>query len=83
MTATPLDAQGKPAGESVKCGTLAQAEQKQSEDQYRAGYRYGFADLRRDCQKEPPRPRATAPDPDWQKGYDAGAADAADKFCDE
>ncbi|MFI9187001.1 hypothetical protein ACIGXG_32810 [Streptomyces goshikiensis] len=43
-------------------------------EQYRTGYQQGLKDTLATCEKNPPK--NLAPDPNWQSGYDKGAATA-------
>ncbi|WP_405978831.1 hypothetical protein [Streptomyces sp. NBC_00158] len=48
--------------------------------QYDKGFQKGFQAIRAQCGAKPPQNLAQV-DPNWQKGYDAGAALAAKTFC--
>ncbi|MFE7513854.1 hypothetical protein ACFU8I_21915 [Streptomyces sp. NPDC057540] len=61
-------------GHSVTCGTVKQTEQKDAQNQYRMGYRQGVADTKADCKKNAPKQGVAALDPNYEKGYNAGAA---------
>ncbi|MGI5446214.1 hypothetical protein ACQEVM_10735 [Streptomyces sp. CA-243310] len=74
-TATPT------GGPSVACtgnGAAAEAEgegdQAKAQEQFRTGYQQGLKDTLATCEKNPPK--NLAPDPNWQSGYDKGAATA-------
>lgn len=73
----------KQEGESaVTCGTVKEAEQKDAQDQYRKGFRQGLADTKEDCKKEPPKPGVAPLDPEYERGYNAGATAAlASQLC--
>ncbi|MEU9378555.1 hypothetical protein AB0D94_33045 [Streptomyces sp. NPDC048255] len=60
----------------VTCGTVQETEQKDAQDQYRKGFRQGLADTKEDCKKEPPKQGVAPLDPNFEKGYNAGAAAA-------
>ncbi|WP_412075598.1 hypothetical protein ACLF6K_06675 [Streptomyces xanthophaeus] len=65
----------------VSCGTVKQAEQQDAQAQYAAGYRKGRADTKADCKVEAP-PQGVAPlDPNYERGYNAGAKSAEEEFC--
>lgn len=64
----------------VSCGSAKAAEEKGTQDQFRKGFRDGFADLKQDC-KQKPNQNLTAVDPNYEKGYTAGAAQAVKQFC--
>ncbi|MFF4847523.1 hypothetical protein [Streptomyces sp. NPDC001194] len=52
----------------------------QGENQYSTGFQQGLKDTLATCQKN--APKQVAPDPNWQAGYDKGAATALDsKRC--
>ncbi|MFE4206851.1 hypothetical protein ACFRSX_15745 [Streptomyces goshikiensis] len=74
-TATPA------GGPSVTCtgnGAAAEAEgegdQAKAQEQFRTGYQQGLRDTLATCEKN--LPKNLAPDPNWQSGYDKGAATA-------
>ncbi|MGW8784114.1 hypothetical protein ACWGNM_39465 [Streptomyces sp. NPDC055796] len=48
--------------------------------QYDKGYQKGFQTIRGNCSAKPPQTLGEV-DPNWQKGYDNGAALAAKTFC--
>ncbi|MFK0043147.1 hypothetical protein ACIQU4_03420 [Streptomyces sp. NPDC090741] len=48
--------------------------------QYDKGFQKGFQAIRASCTAEPPKTLGQV-DPNWQKGYDSGAALAAKTFC--
>ncbi|MFD9355496.1 hypothetical protein [Streptomyces sp. NPDC060031] len=48
--------------------------------QYDKGFQKGFQAVRASCSADPPKTLGEV-DPNWQKGYDAGAALAAKTFC--
>lgn len=64
----------------VSCGSAKAAEEKGTQDQFRKGFKDGFADLRQDCKKNSNQ-NLTAVDPNYEKGYTAGAAQAVKQFC--
>ncbi|MET8630640.1 hypothetical protein ABZW30_44290 [Kitasatospora sp. NPDC004669] len=68
----------------VDCGTApatgTTGGQKNANDQYKRGFRDGFKAIKQDCKSKPPQ-GLTAVDPNYQKGFDAGAALAAKTFC--
>ncbi|MFD8979397.1 hypothetical protein [Streptomyces sp. NPDC059564] len=67
-------------GATVAC-TTAEADQQDARAQYSAGFQKGLADTRTACKMQPP-PQGAAPlDPNYEKGYAAGAQAALDKFC--
>ncbi|WP_328621123.1 hypothetical protein [Streptomyces sp. NBC_00354] len=70
--------------EKVSCGTVKEAEQQDAQAQYRAGFRKGLADTKEDCKKKPQNQNLTQLDPNFEKGYNAGAAAALNsKACQE
>ncbi|WP_411107722.1 hypothetical protein [Streptomyces sp. cmx-4-9] len=64
----------------VSCGSAKESGQKDAQGQFRKGFKDGFADLRQDC-KQKANPGLTAVDPNYEKGYTAGAAQAVKQFC--
>ncbi|MFD9334961.1 hypothetical protein ACFWBF_11230 [Streptomyces sp. NPDC060028] len=68
-------------GPKITCGTVKEAEQKGAQDEYRKGYRQGVADTKADCKAEPPKHGLAPLDPNYEKGYNAGAAAALAQFC--
>ncbi|MCX4696389.1 hypothetical protein [Streptomyces sp. NBC_01408] len=66
------------SGEKAPCVDAKAAAQKNSREQFANGYRAGFTDLRKDCQKQPPQGTV---DPNFEKGFNAGAAAAEKRFC--
>ncbi|MFD0354989.1 hypothetical protein ACFVHW_14820 [Streptomyces sp. NPDC127110] len=68
---------GGAAPEGTGTGTDQGADAKA---QYDKGFRKGFQAIRADCAAKPPKTLGDV-DPNWQKGYDAGAALAAKTFC--
>lgn len=76
----PVTAQQK-GGSPVTCGAVKEAEQQAAQAQYAAGYRRGLADTKADCQVNAP-PQGLVPlDPNYEKGYNAGAQAALEQFC--
>ncbi|MFE3526941.1 hypothetical protein ACFXOD_36265 [Streptomyces sp. NPDC059161] len=65
---------------TISCGTVSQANQHDAQAQYSKGFRQGLADTKADCKKQPPQ-GLTAVDPNFEKGYNAGAAAGLAKFC--
>ncbi|MEU3860920.1 hypothetical protein AB0F03_26700 [Streptomyces sp. NPDC028722] len=66
----------------AKCGMAGNGQHNDAKAQYRQGFKDGFADLKKDCKKN--QQQFAVPqkvDPNWQKGYDAGAAAASRQFC--
>ncbi|MET9885247.1 hypothetical protein ABZZ20_19365 [Streptomyces sp. NPDC006430] len=68
-------------GTKITCGTVKQAEQQDAQAQYAAGFRKGLADTKADCKKEPPLQGVAPLDPNYERGYNAGAQAALDKYC--
>ncbi len=60
-------------GMPVGCGTVKQAEQQQARDQYSAGFQKGLADTKASCTQKPPAQGLAPLDPNYEKGYNAGA----------
>ncbi|MEU9286858.1 hypothetical protein AB0D57_19625 [Streptomyces sp. NPDC048275] len=67
-------------GPEVKCGTIAETEKKNAEEEFRRGFRDGLRETRETCKKEKPK-TADALDPNYERGYDKGAARALERFC--
>ncbi|GAA3811182.1 hypothetical protein [Streptomyces chiangmaiensis] len=67
-------------GAKVICGTIQQAEQKESQDQYKKGFLDGFNAAKATCKAQAPQ-GVTAVDPNYEKGFNAGAAAAIAKYC--
>ncbi|MEV6572325.1 hypothetical protein [Streptomyces sp. NPDC051577] len=72
-------------GPQVSCTPAGGTTQENPEgqtapEQFRQGFRQGFQDLRQDCGKKPQQGVAPV-DPNWEKGYTAGAAAATKQFC--
>ncbi|MFF1284164.1 hypothetical protein [Streptomyces sp. NPDC058299] len=68
----------------ARCGMVKKGQQNDAKAQYRQGFKDGFADLKKDCKKN--QHQFAVPqkvDPNWQKGYDAGAATASKQFCND
>lgn len=68
-------------GTTISCGTVKEAEQHDARAQYAAGFKKGLADTRADCKKEPPAQGVAPLDPNYERGYNAGALAALDRFC--
>ncbi|MFF4097930.1 hypothetical protein [Streptomyces sp. NPDC001903] len=66
-----------PAKEGTGTGTDTGANAKA---EYDKGYQKGFQTIRGNCSAKPPQTLGEV-DPNWQKGYDNGAALAAKSFC--
>lgn len=64
----------QPGVPEATCGTAKDTEQKDAQEQYRMGYRQGVADTKADCKKDAPKQGVAALDPNYEKGYNAGAA---------
>ncbi|MFD4947842.1 hypothetical protein ACFVYE_04360 [Streptomyces sp. NPDC058239] len=67
-------------GPRLTCGTVKQAEEKEVNDQLAMGFKAGFAAAKESCKAELP-PTLGAPDPNYEKGFNAGTASAIAKFC--
>ncbi|MFF4100091.1 hypothetical protein [Streptomyces sp. NPDC001903] len=63
----------KPAGETDKSKT--------PEEQYAAGRKAGFDQTKASCETKPKAPGLTAVDPNYEKGYNDGSAEALKAFC--
>ncbi|MFI6147217.1 hypothetical protein [Streptomyces sp. NPDC051109] len=63
----------KPAGETDKSKT--------PEEQYAAGRKAGFDQTKASCETKPKAPGLTAVDPNYEKGYTDGSAEALKAFC--
>ncbi|MFD9378748.1 hypothetical protein ACFWBH_24965 [Streptomyces sp. NPDC059999] len=59
------------------CGGKTDGGAKQT--QYQQGHDLGYSTVQKTCKTEPPR--TAAADPEWLRGYNAGAEEAAVKFC--
>ncbi|MET8641940.1 hypothetical protein [Streptomyces sp. NPDC004675] len=68
-------------GPRLACGTVKQAEEKQTRDQYAKGYQDGFKLAKATCKAQAPQ-GVIAVDPNYEKGFNAGAAAAIAKYCD-
>ncbi|MEE1671586.1 hypothetical protein RCR19_39885 [Streptomyces sp. WAC07094] len=68
-------------GPRLTCGTVKQAEEKQTRDQYAKGYQDGFKLAKATCKAQAPQ-GVTAVDPNYERGFNAGAAAAIAKYCD-
>ncbi|MED7821183.1 hypothetical protein [Streptomyces chiangmaiensis] len=67
-------------GPMLTCGTVKQAEEKQTQDQYAKGYEDGFKLAKATCKAQAPQGITTL-DPNYEKGFNAGAAAAIAKYC--
>ncbi|MFB0618255.1 hypothetical protein [Streptomyces sp. AGS-58] len=66
----------------ARCGMAKPGQQNNAMMQYRQGFKDGFADLKKDCKKN--QQQFAVPqkvDPNWQRGYNDGAALASKRFC--
>ncbi|MFJ8649056.1 hypothetical protein ACIRNI_23410 [Streptomyces sp. NPDC093546] len=54
--------------------------ENKAKEQYRKGHTDGFNAIKKNCNAKTPK-NLTALDPNYEKGYNAGAKLAADKFC--
>ncbi|MFD9004828.1 hypothetical protein ACFV0T_28375 [Streptomyces sp. NPDC059582] len=65
--------------DTIKCAK-AKGEQSQKDEERAAGFTAGFKAVKANCQAK--EPQGIAPHTaTWEKGWNAGAAEAADKFC--
>lgn len=77
----PVTAREK-GGSAVACGTVKQAEQKDAQAQYSAGFQRGLAETKASCTKKPPVQGLAPLDPNYERGYNAGAQAALNsKAC--
>ncbi|MGW2933288.1 hypothetical protein ACWDA7_15785 [Streptomyces sp. NPDC001156] len=67
-------------GPLLSCGTVQQAEQSQAQQQFAKGFTDGFNVAKATCKAQAPQ-GVTALDPNYEKGFNAGAAAAIAKFC--
>lgn len=67
-------------GPKLSCGTVQQGEQQEAQSQYQKGYLDGFTAAKATCKAEP-KQGVTALDPNYEKGFNAGAAAAIAKYC--
>ncbi|POX54844.1 hypothetical protein C3488_00060 [Streptomyces sp. Ru72] len=67
-------------GPKLSCGSVKQAEAKQTQEQYAKGYKDGFNLAKSTCKAQAPQ-GVTAVDPNYEKGFNAGAAAAIAKYC--
>ncbi|MEU9418921.1 hypothetical protein [Streptomyces sp. NPDC048272] len=66
----------------TQCGTVKQAEQKDTQDQFRKGFRQGFDDTKELCKKPNANKNLQALDPNFEKGFNAGVTAALNSnFC--
>ncbi|NXY96246.1 hypothetical protein HYE82_18010 [Streptomyces sp. BR123] len=73
---------GEEGGTMVNCGTVKQAEQQDAQAQYSAGFQKGMAETRAGCAKKPLAQGFAQVDPNFEKGYNAGAQAALNsKAC--
>ncbi|GHB79591.1 hypothetical protein GCM10010347_57540 [Streptomyces cirratus] len=71
-------------GDKATCGTVKEAEQQDAQAQYSKGFRKGFDDTKTTCKAvgEQKQNNLTQLDPNYEKGYNAGAKAALEsKFC--
>lgn len=69
-----------PPSASATAFITATATATVGDDQYEKGFKKGFQAVKADCGAKPPNDLREL-DPDYQKGYEAGAALAAKTFC--
>lgn len=67
-------------GPEAKCGSVAEQEKQGAQKQYAEGWNAGYAAKKKDCKAQPPQ-GAVPLDENWKEGFNAGAAEAAKKFC--
>ncbi|MEV0415480.1 hypothetical protein AB0I68_33080 [Streptomyces sp. NPDC050448] len=78
----PVGAVTAEQGDSkITCGTVKQAEQQDAQSQYSAGFKKGLADTKATCKKAQSQNNLTQLDPNYEKGYNAGAQAALNKYC--
>ncbi|ATZ29383.1 hypothetical protein ACFZBM_37975 [Streptomyces lavendulae] len=58
--------------DKVTCGTVKQAEQKNAQDQYNAGFQRGLFETLKTCKQQSANQGLTQPDPNYERGYNAG-----------
>ncbi|TDU77522.1 hypothetical protein [Streptomyces sp. KS 21] len=58
--------------DKVSCGTVKQAEQKNAQDQYNAGFQRGLFETLKTCKENSAQQRLAQPDPNYERGYNAG-----------
>ncbi|MGR6971462.1 hypothetical protein ACU639_18055 [Streptomyces cynarae] len=75
----PVTLQEK-GGPTLSCGSVKQAEEQQTQDQFAKGFKDGFNLAKATCKAQAPQ-GVTAVDPNYEKGFNAGAAAAIAKFC--
>ncbi|MER6777393.1 MULTISPECIES: hypothetical protein [unclassified Streptomyces] len=77
-------------GSAVKCTSPAKpagdtgtdtGKAKTPEEQYAAGRKAGFDSTKASCETKPKAPGLTAVDPNFEKGYNDGSAEALKAFC--
>ncbi|MET7284488.1 hypothetical protein [Streptomyces sp. NPDC005573] len=66
-------------GPEVRCGTAEQGGRKSAQEQYAAGYKAGYAAMRRDCDVQ--RLKGVTVNKNFREGFRDGAAAAEKKFC--
>ncbi|MFF1559892.1 hypothetical protein [Streptomyces sp. NPDC058279] len=69
-------------GSKITCGTVKEAEQQDARAQYSAGFKKGFDETKANCKAAAPPQGLTQIDPNFEKGFNAGAKAALEsKFC--
>lgn len=69
-------------GQKITCGTVKEAQQQDARAQYSAGFKKGFAETKANCKAPAPQNNLTQLDPNFEKGFNAGAKAALEsKFC--
>ncbi|MEU6893997.1 hypothetical protein ABZ934_19760 [Streptomyces sp. NPDC046557] len=69
-------------GKKITCGTVKEAEQQDARAQYSAGFKKGFDETKANCKAAAPPQGFNQLDPNFEKGFNAGAKAALEsKFC--
>ncbi|MEU1598792.1 hypothetical protein ABZ468_39770 [Streptomyces sp. NPDC005708] len=68
-------------GSKLSCGTVQQAEQSNAQQQFAKGFTDGFNTAKQTCKAQAPQQGLVAVDPNYEKGFNSGAAAAIAKFC--
>jgi hypothetical protein len=68
-------------GPKLSCGSVKQAEQTNAQQQFAKGFTDGFNTAKQTCKAQAPQQGLVAVDPNYEKGFNSGAAAAIAKFC--
>ncbi|GAA2736101.1 hypothetical protein [Streptomyces nogalater] len=70
-------------GPVVGCGTAEEGEQRNARQQYREGFRQGFATVRENCDTRERQRGFARVDENFEKGFKDGANLASRRFCED